>query len=290
MSSLKVTQINKSFQQPLLQDISFTLAEPGIYGLLGRNGVGKSTLLKIITNRIFPDSGQVMLDGESLAENSAQLEKIFLMSEVNLYPKSMEVQEAIRWTARFYDGFDQVLATDLLTKFDLAPRQKIAKLSTGYQTIFKLIVALCVPAEFVLLDEPVLGLDANHREIFYHTLIENYTKRPRIFVISTHLIEEVANIINHVLILAEHQLIIDQSTDDLLERAHAVSGPAVEVDAYTQGLNVIGSEVLGGMKTIYILGDLDETRILSDLIKLERVDLQKLFIQLTTAGVAANVK
>lgn len=290
MSSLKVTQINKSFQQPLLQDISFTLAEPGIYGLLGRNGVGKSTLLKIITNRIFPDSGQVMLDGEPLAENSAQLEKIFLMSEVNLYPKSMKVQEAIRWTARFYNGFDQVLATDLLTKFDLAPREKIAKLSTGYQTIFKLIVALCVPAEFVLLDEPVLGLDANHREIFYHTLIENYTKRPRIFVISTHLIEEVANIINHVLILAEHQLVIDQPTDDLLERAHAVSGPAVEVDAYTQGLNVIGSEVLGGMKTIYILGDLDETRILSDLIKLERVDLQKLFVQLTTAGVAANVK
>lgn len=290
MSSLKVTQINKSFQQPLLQDISFMLAEPGIYGLLGRNGVGKSTLLKIITNRIFPDSGQVMLDGEPLAENSAQLEKIFLMSEVNLYPKSMKVQEAIRWTARFYNGFDQVLATDLLTKFDLAPRQKIAKLSTGYQTIFKLIVALCVPAEFVLLDEPVLGLDANHREIFYHTLIENYTKRPRIFVISTHLIEEVANIINHVLILAEHQLIIDQSTDDLLERAHAVSGPAVEVDAYTQSLNIIGSEVLGGMKTVYILGDLDETRILSDLIKLERVDLQKLFVQLTTAEVAANVK
>jgi ABC-2 type transport system ATP-binding protein len=179
MSSLKVTQINKSFQQPLLQDISFMLAEPGIYGLLGRNGVGKSTLLKIITNRIFPDSGQVMLDGEPLAENSAQLEKIFLMSEVNLYPKSMKVQEAIRWTARFYNGFDQVLATDLLTKFDLAPRQKIAKLSTGYQTIFKLIVALCVPAEFVLLDEPVLGLDANHREIFYHTLIENYTQIAR---------------------------------------------------------------------------------------------------------------
>ncbi|QEA52560.1 ATP-binding cassette domain-containing protein [Loigolactobacillus coryniformis] len=77
MSSLKVTQINKSFQQPLLQDISFTLAEPGIYGLLGRNGVGKSTLLKIITNRIFPDSGQVMLDGEPLAENPQQLTNIF---------------------------------------------------------------------------------------------------------------------------------------------------------------------------------------------------------------------
>ncbi|ANK62898.1 multidrug ABC transporter ATP-binding protein [Loigolactobacillus backii] len=289
MSTLKVEQISKSFHHhQILNQVSFELGASGIYGLLGRNGMGKSTLFKIMTNQIFADAGQVKFANMDIRKQPELAARLFLMSETDLYPNSMRVQQALDWTNKFYDHFDQVFATKLLDQFGLAPHQRIGHLSTGYRTIFKLIVALCVPADFIFLDEPVLGLDANYRDLFYQALIESYTQRPRTFVIATHLIGEIEHLIDHVFILAHGELLVNQSTESLLEQSHAVSGPAKVVDDYTENVRVIGSDRLGGLKVVYVLGDLDETKILPDVVKLEKVALQELFIHLTTTEVAVN--
>lgn len=280
--SIQVQAIQQAFHgQTVLDNVSLTFEPNKIYGLLGRNGAGKSTLLNLISNRIPANHGTITLDGESMRDNDQALGKIYLMSEVNLYPERARVNQLFKTTAQLYGGFNSAYAAQLTAAFGLDGNARFGKLSTGYRTIFKLIVALCVPVDYVFLDEPVLGLDANHRELFYNELIETYSTEPRTFVISTHLIEEIANLIEHVFVLNDHHIIVNGEVTDILAKAYSITGPAADVARYTQGLNVIGHDHLGGITAHYVYGALEDDRPIPDTVKVEHLDLQKLFVSLT---------
>lgn len=282
MSKIEVNDVSKTFKDTeALSHVNLQFEENTIYGLLGRNGAGKTTLLNIINNRLFPNSGTVTLDGELLTENTSALSRCFLTNEGNLYPESMKVKEAFRWSKEFYPDFDSDYAGKLSDLFELPVKKKIRNLSTGYQSIFKNIIALSVNVPFVFLDEPVLGLDAYHRDLFYKLLIEKYSEHPFTAVISTHLIEEAANIIEHVIVIRKGQIIRNESLDSLLNSSYCLSGPAAQIDAYIQDKtsDIIGTDVLGSLKTVYIVGTPDPH--LPSGLELSRTDLQKLFIRLT---------
>ncbi len=275
MDQLIVKNIVKKYhRQTVLDNISFTLEPAKIYGLLGRNGAGKTTLLNIMSNRIFPTNGEVQIGNEDVNNNDDLLSKIFLMSEVNLYPRHMKISQT----------FDYDLANRLLKVFGLNDRMKITNLSTGQRTASKLIVALAVNADYILLDEPILGLDANHRDSFYKELVKTYQERPRTFILSTHLIEEIQQLVEHVLIMDQHRIIINEDTEGLLAKAYAISGPEKMVDEYTAGLKVLKTEMMGNIKTAYLLDRLDDQRVIPDQVKIGHYDLQHLFIYLTNGG------
>lgn len=173
MNAIKVTHLSKQFgKQTVLADISLTIEPNTIYGLLGRNGAGKSTLLNLITNRLPSPAGMVTIGGVNVTNNDALLNRIYMMSEANLYPSRMPVSEIFKLTADLYQGFDKDYADALVAKFELDPRTRFNKLSTGYRSVMKLIIALAVDVDYVFLDEPTLGLDANHRQLFYEELID----------------------------------------------------------------------------------------------------------------------
>ncbi len=281
MSYLEIKNITKTFANTTaLDDVSISLEENRIYGLLGRNGAGKTTLLNLITDRIFPTSGEILLKGEKISENETALSKIYFMSEANLYPESMTVRKAFKWTGEFFTDFDFEYATVLCNKFNLNVDKKIRALSTGYQSIFKIIVALSCNAPIILLDEPVLGLDANHRELFYKELIQSYSERPRTIVLSTHLIEEVAELIENVIVIKDGKVIMQDSVENVLSQGYSVSGTSASVDNYIKGKNVIGIDTLGGLKTAYVL-ERPERDNLPDGLEISGLNLQKLFIRLT---------
>ena len=279
--SIVINQVSKSFGPVrALNRVSVTLEEGKIYGLLGRNGAGKSTLLNVLTDRIFPEEGSVTVDGEPVRDNDRALSKMYLMSEKNCYPDSMRVKEAFRWTKEFYPDFDQEFAWNLAAAFELNTNAKVNKLSTGYSSIFKLTVALSVNTPYVLLDEPVLGLDANHRDLFYRTLLARYTQRPFTAVISTHLIEEVASLIEDVVVIHKGEVLRQGSCQDLLSQGYTVTGPKGLVEEYLKGKNVLGVDALGGLESAYVLGDPDRSSLPQGL-ELSGLDLQKLFILMT---------
>ena len=281
MNGLEVSHITKTFGQvTALSDVSLTLESGKIYGLLGRNGAGKSTLLNIITNRLFPDEGEVLVGGLPASENDAALQQIYMMSEKGYYPDSMRVNEAFKCTESFYGGFDREYAKKLCALFGLDPKKKIKELSTGYGSIFKLIAALSVSVPFVLLDEPVLGLDANHRELLYKVLLETYAEKPRTIVLSTHLIEEVSGLIEEVIIIKKGKIIRQQPTEELLSMGYTVSGPAARVDEYIRGRELLGEDTLGGLKTAYLMGQ-PGGEAMPEYLQTGKMDLQKLFIRLT---------
>ena len=283
MNSIALKGISKQFGDTIaLKDISLYFEENKIYGLLGRNWAGKSTMLNIIANRLFADSGEVTVNGLAAAENDQAQQLIYLMSEQTLYPESMKIREVFKWTKNFYPNFDLAYAQNLAAKFGLDTKKKVRSLSTGYGSIFKIIVALSVNTPYVLLDEPVLGLDANHRDMFYKLLIEKYSKSPSTFIISTHLIEEVSSVIEDIIIIKNGTIIKNESCESLLSKGYTVSGKASQVDAFIEGKEVIGIDRLGGLKTAHIIGDLDRCQV-PDSLEVTKLDLQKLFIQLTNS-------
>ncbi|WP_178724345.1 ATP-binding cassette domain-containing protein [Clostridia bacterium] len=260
-----------------LDGVDVCFGDNKIYGLLGRNGAGKSTLLSVVTNRLLPTAGEVFIDGEPARENDRVLGRVYYMGEKTLLPDTATVAQLFRWTGDFYPGFDGEYAGQLADTFGLPEKKKLKNLSTGYLTIAKLIAALASNAPYTLFDEPVLGLDANHREVFYRQLIESYSRQPRTILISTHLIEEVADIIEQVVIIKAGKILLDRPAEEVKRMGYTVSGRAEAVDAYCTGRDVLSVDTLGGLKTACILGKAEEAPGLD----VSGLDMQKLFIRLT---------
>ncbi|KNZ43244.1 ABC transporter ATP-binding protein [Acetobacterium bakii] len=281
MNGIEVNNVSKNFGDTLaLNQVSLNFEPNKIYGLLGRNGAGKSTLLNIITNRLFPDDGTVTIEGLIGTENDVAQKKVYMMSEKNLYPKSMTCQEVFKWSKLFYPNFDLEYATKISNQFGLGLHKKIRTLSTGFSSIFKIVIALSVNTPYVLFDEPVLGLDANHREMFYKMLIEKYSDASFTAIISTHLIEEVATILEHVMIIKNGEILINDSCESLLSSGYTVSGTAQQIDAFILEKVVIATDTLGGLKTATVMGNIDKDIVPLGL-EITGLDLQRFFIKLT---------
>ncbi|MBB1062610.1 ATP-binding cassette domain-containing protein [Limosilactobacillus fastidiosus] len=284
MEQLKISQVTKKFGRHLiLDDVSFTLEPAKIYGLLGRNGAGKSTLLNIISNRIFPTAGSVKLDDQEVNTDQT-LGKIFLIGEDNLYYKQVKINQMFDLADAAYGNFDYKNAERMLKRFSLEGTHKFTKLSTGQKTAAKVTLALNVSADYIFLDEPVLGLDANYREVFYQELIKSYQARPRTIVLSTHLIDEIQRLIEHVILINNQQVLVDTDVEELLRKAYEISGPVKLVDQYTEGLNVLSTEDLGNIRTAHVFDKLPEGRVIPDQVQIGHTDLQHLFIYLTNEG------
>jgi len=283
MNCIELKSVTKKYGNSLaLNNVSVKFEENKIYGLLGRNGAGKTTMLNIISNRIFANSGEVLIDGVNAVENDKAQQKVYLMSEKTYYPDKMKIRDIFKWTKEFYPDFDLSYANMVSEKFSLNTKKTVKSLSTGYTSIFKLIVALSVNTPYVIFDEPVLGLDANHRELFYKLIIEKYSNNPFTAIISTHLIEEISTLIEDIVIIKKGEIIRNETREELLSAGYNVSGSATVIDKFIEGKNVIGVDSLGGLKTAYILGEFDKS-LVPEGVEISKLDLQKLFIQLTNA-------
>ena len=282
MAGIRIEDITKKYGDTVALDhISMSFEENRIYGLLGRNGAGKSTLLNIISDRIIADSGSVLVDEEAVRDNDKMLSRIYSMNDRMYYPGSMKVKDAFRWSGEFYRDFDADYAKKLAKRFRLDTEKPVQALSTGYASIFKIIIALSVNTPYVLFDEPVHGLDINHRDLFYRLLLEKYSEQPFTAVVSTHIIDEIAHLFEDIIIMKSGRVIESCSCEELVSGAYAVSGPEASVDTYAAGLDVLGTERLGQLKTVYIRGEAQTGRLSADL-EISRANLQKLFIQMTS--------
>jgi ABC-2 type transport system ATP-binding protein len=285
MSTIEIKNVSKTYGKTVaLKNVTTTFSHDKISGFLGRNGAGKTTLLNIITNRIFADQGQVLIDGEPAVENDQVQEKIFYMTEQNLYPKDMRVRDVFHVTWGFYPQFDLENAGSLADSFKLEVGKKVGSLSTGYQSILKLILTLASNAPIMIFDEPVLGLDANHREMFYKELLTRYNKKLNTVILSTHIIEEVAGLLEEVIIIKEGQILITQPVEELLKLAYTVSGSQENVNHYIAGKKVIREETLGRLKaaTIFQKRESADQEMLTHYgLDLTPARLQELFISVT---------
>ncbi|MBU3154163.1 ABC transporter ATP-binding protein [Clostridium estertheticum] len=288
MGTIKLLNVSKRYGDTFaLDNISLTIEENKIYGLLGRNGAGKTTLLNIINNRIFSDKGVISIDGKTLSDDKNALGNIYFMTEQNLYPQAMKVKELFKWSKEFYPKFDMVYALELSKKFELNINKRVKELSTGYASICKIINTMASGAEILMFDEPVLGLDANHRELFYKELMESYIEKPKTIILSTHIIEEVSHLLERIVIIKDGKIINDENVEELLTKCYNVSGLNKNIDEYIKDKNCLSVDEMASFKSAVISGiNGDAQKIEQKKLGLEvsKVELQKLFIDLTNNG------
>ncbi len=278
--ALTITKLTKhAGRKMLLHSANLTFEPETIYGLLGRNGAGKSTLLNMVADRIPRSSGEITIDGQSVHENDHVLQRLFLASEDNLYPARERVNNLFKITKQLYGDFDVDYAEYLAKAFGLNTRTSFGRLSTGYRTIFKDIAALCVPADYIMLDEPVLGLDAGHRELFYRELITTYADRPRTFIIATHLIEEVETILNNVIVINQGQIKLAEPVEALMARSYRLAGPSDVMATFLPNVKVLSQSSFGHetRAIVTMIG----SPALPDGIAKHALSLQDLFVALT---------
>ena len=288
MGVIEISNLTKRYGKNIvLNNVSLTIEENKIYGLLGRNGAGKTTLLNLINNRIFPSEGSITIDGENVIESDTATGKIYFMTEQDLYPQGLKVKELFKWTNEFYSNFDMDYALSLCNKFGLNINKRFKELSTGYSSICKIIITLASGAEILIFDEPVLGLDANHRDLFYKELVANYIDEPKTIILSTHIIEEVSEILEKVIIIKDGKVLGDKEVDNLLNEAYIVSGASESIDKYIKDKKCINIDTIAGFKAATIVGKLnneDKSNIEMLTLEVSKVELQKLFIYLTGEG------
>ncbi len=278
---IELKNVTKRFKDTTaLTRVNLSFEDNHIYGLLGRNGAGKSTLLNLVTNRLFPTEGFIYADGLPVMENDKALANISCMGEDTLYDPSTPMRRIFEWSNIFYPDFDMDYAYLLAQKFGLNPKKKLGKLSTGYRSIFKLIVTLASGAYHLLFDEPVLGLDANHRQLFYDELLARYAQRPCTVILSTHLIEEVAGLIDRVVIIKDGGILLEEDTENIQTMGFTLSGPKDTVLTWCAGKNILGTQELGGLMLAHILGERESVPVG---LTVTPLDLQQLFIHLTNA-------
>lgn len=264
--------------------VSFSMNEEKIYGLLGRNGAGKTTIMQMITAQLFSTSGELKVFGENPYENNRVLRQICFIKESQKYPEVYRVIDVLKISASFFPNWDHDYALSLAEEFRLPLKRRMKKLSRGMLSSVGIIVGLASRAPLTIFDEPYLGLDAVARSLFYDRLIEDYSLHPRTVVLSTHLIDEVSSILEHVILIDSGTLILDEDAESLRGRAFTLAGPKAAVESFTAGKEVIHREPFGSLVTATVMGHWDAgERKQAEALGLEcaPVSLQQLVIYLT---------
>ena len=268
----------------VLQNISLNLQPGKIYGLIGRNGAGKTTLLSILSAQNPAASGAVTLDGQTVWENRAALEKLCFSRELNASAESglaaMKAKEYLRIAATYYTYWDKEMEKRLTALFHLDVKKKLSRLSKGMLSMLTIIVALCSKAPYTFLDEPVAGLDIVAREQFYKLLLEEFAAAGRTFVVSTHIIEEAANVLEDIIILHDGKILVEGNTQEFVDSARYVSGKAEDVDAAVRGLDTHHAETIGRSKGVTVFLKPGQAVDESFDVSVQPVNLQQAFVAL----------
>ncbi|MEQ6388108.1 ABC transporter ATP-binding protein [Bacillaceae bacterium S4-13-58] len=277
---IEVKDVSKKYKNDVvLNRVSFTLEEPKIYGLLGRNGAGKTTFMDILSGQILASSGEITIDGENPFDNQRLTESICLIKEGNNFKKELKIRDVLRIYSIFYPTWDQDLAIDLVKVFHLKISAKVKALSKGMESALGIIVGLASKAPITIFDEPYIGLDAAVRQKFYEILVEEYEKQPRTIIFSTHLIDEVSLLFEEVLILKEGKLVLKEEAEVLRNHTYAVTGNAKEIEAFIKDKEVMSMKQLGGMMVAYVYGNAEQARLQG--LSVEGIPIQDLMIYLT---------
>lgn len=216
MELISYVHVNKSFgKKQVLHDIHLTLPRGKIIGLLGKNGMGKSTMIKLINDLLVPTSGQVLIEGKAPGVESKEM--IAYLPERTYLDKTMTVERVLDYFADFYSNFDREKALQLLTQLDLDPKEKLSHMSKGMQEKVQLVLVMSRRAKLYILDEPLGGVDPATRDHILDTILSNFSEDATV-LISTHLISDIERILDTVIFVDKGRVVLMEDADALRQR------------------------------------------------------------------------
>ena len=228
---ISISELSRTFgTKAALASVSLALPRGAVYGLVGANGAGKTTLIKHILGLLRAESGSVRVFGlDPVAEPVAVLSRIGYLSEENDLPGWMRVDELIRYSRAFYPAWDDAYAEELRQTFALDASAKIRTLSKGQRARAGLLIALAYRPELLVLDEPSSGLDPIVRRDILGAVIRTIADEGRTVLFSSHLLDEVEEVADHVTMISEGRIVLSGALDAIKE-SHRVDGRVPSLD------------------------------------------------------------
>ena len=273
---IELKHVTKQYRQAtVLKNITLSIDQPGIYCLLGRNGAGKTTLLKSIAGYQNITNGTIQVDGKTITTSTLDTGVSYIENFAKHF--NLPVQKLIRIASEVNPNYDYDFALEMMERFELEGKKKFHHLSLGMKTMVSTIICLASNKEVILLDEPVLGFDAIMRVEFYDMLTESFRKHPRVMIVSTHIIEEIAKTIQKLIIIDKGSVRFFDTLQSVETKAFSISGLQKDVEAATQNLNIIGQDTVGGLVTSYIF---DNPPKQTASLEIHPLSLQDFFIQM----------
>lgn len=219
MELLEIKNLYKNYgEKQVLNNITLTVPRGKIIGLLGKNGTGKTTLIKLINGLLTPTEGEIIFEGEKIGPQSKL--NIAYLPERTYLDKSMTINETLKFFKEFYSNFDIDKAKDLLKKLDLDENQKIIKMSKGMQEKVQLVLVMSRKADLYILDEPLDGVDPATRDYILDTILTNFHEGASI-IISTHLISDIERILDEVIFIDKGEIKLISDADELRNKENA---------------------------------------------------------------------
>lgn len=264
---------------------SFEVSGGAICALLGRNGAGKTTLMSTLAAYRRPTSGTVRIGGHEPYERLETTSQVALVVAGGPRDGSSSVADVLEVGALLRPRWDGAYARRLLDRFGLAPTDQLDQLSTGMRSAVSVVAGLAARAPLTMFDEPHLGMDAPARYAFYDELLADYVEHPRTVLLSTHLIDEIASLVEDVVILDRGRVVEHRPVEALRAMGAELTGPAEAVDGLVAGRRVLSDRSLGRTRSVVVFDVLDEatTRAADHAgVDVGPIPLQDLFVHLTT--------
>lgn len=273
---IELKQVTKQYgKATVLKNITLSIEDPGIYCLLGRNGAGKTTLLKSIAGYQNITSGSIQVDGKAITTSTLYTGVSYIENFAKHF--NLPVQKLLRIASEVNPNYDYDFAAEMMDRFELEGKKKFHHLSLGMKTMVSTIICLASSKNVILLDEPVLGFDALMRVEFYDMLTKSFRKHPRIILVSTHIIEEIAKTIQKLILIDRGSVRFFDTLQAVETKAFCISGLQKDVEAATKDRNVIGQDAVGGLVTRYIFDNPPEE---TGSLEIRPLSLQEFFIQM----------
>ncbi|MGI6492029.1 MAG: ATP-binding cassette domain-containing protein [Pelotomaculum sp.] len=246
MNVVDCSGLTKTFgRTTAVSNMSFTLAPNKITGLIGRNGAGKTTLLKLIAGYLLPSAGSIQVFSENPFNNIKVSANMIFVDENMVLPASMNLGEILASAGSFYANWDHKLAVGLCTYFNLHPGQYHSKLSKGMRSVFNAILGLAARCPLTIFDEPTTGMDAAVRKDFYRALLKDFMQHPRTVILSSHLLNEIDDILDDILLIKDGEKCLHLPIHELKEYAVGLQGKEETIAKMAEKAEVLYRKKLG---------------------------------------------
>lgn len=286
MDNWRFEGVTKVFEETTaIDNITLEIEKNKIYGLIGRNGAGKTTLLKLLASQLQPTRG-VIKKGDAFLRHNDELTGQACLARETINIKGIlnfNAHKIFTIASRIYPKWDNDYCNRLIREFNLDIKKKYIKLSKGMHTVIGLIIGLAGRAPLTLFDEPYVGLDPVYRELFYELLVDDYEKNPKTMVISSHLINELENLFERVLIIEQGKILLNEDLETIKNKARIITGDRNIIEQVLKNKRVVHKQLTGRMAEYTVLDTLtgQELELFKQRdIDYSSIDLQKLFVNL----------
>lgn len=276
---IKLVNVSKSYGNNIVLDkINLSLEDNKIYGLIGRNGVGKTTLMKILSDQIINYHGQIFVDGVNIKDDDTFKENLVIISDgfISDMQQTSKLKSLTSTIKILAPKFNQKRYDELMDIFMLNEKTKYNKLSSGNQGLYRSIIGLSTGAKMIFLDEPANGLDEINRDIFYKKIIEYQEQDQSLIIVSSHILSDIERVVTDIIFLKDSKVVLNEAVETIEDKAFMITIDEERIKLL-ENKNILSYKKVGKQLVVMVYDDFTSEELERLNARVDRMNLHELF-------------